>query len=73
MEYFYLTDPGKVRERNEDSVLIIKNDFDEYLLIVADGMGGHTGGEIASNIIFIWKIDKDSKLRPLNPNDLYKS
>ena len=46
MEYFYLTDPGKVRERNEDSVLIIKNDFDEYLLIVADGMGGHTGGEI---------------------------
>ena len=57
MEYFYLTDPGKVRERNEDSVLIIKNDFDEYLLIVADGMGGHTGGEIASNIV-VNKIGK---------------
>jgi len=57
MEYFYLTDPGKVRERNEDSVLIIKNDFDEYLLVVADGMGGHTGGEIASNIV-VNKIGK---------------
>lgn len=57
MEYFYLTDPGKVRERNEDSVLIIKNDYDEYLLIVADGMGGHTGGEIASNIV-VNKIGK---------------
>lgn len=57
MEYFYLTDPGKVRERNEDSVLIIKNDNDEYLLVVADGMGGHTGGEIASNIV-VNKIGK---------------
>lgn len=57
MEYFYLTDPGKVRERNEDSVLIIKNDYDEYLLVVADGMGGHTGGEIASNIV-VNKIGK---------------
>ena len=57
MEYFYLTDPGKVRERNEDSVLIIKNDADEYLLVVADGMGGHTGGEIASNIV-VNKIGK---------------
>ncbi|MDD3267603.1 MAG: Stp1/IreP family PP2C-type Ser/Thr phosphatase [Burkholderiales bacterium] len=51
MEYYYLTDPGKVRDHNEDSVIIVKNLNDEYLLAVADGMGGHRGGEIASSIV----------------------
>lgn len=50
MESAYLTDPGKVREHNEDSVIIVKNHNNEYLLAVADGMGGHRGGEIASSI-----------------------
>lgn len=50
MEYAYLTDPGKIREHNEDSVIIVKNHNNEYLLAVADGMGGHRGGEIASSI-----------------------
>lgn len=50
MEYAYLTDPGKVRDHNEDSVIIVKNKMDEVLLAVADGMGGHRGGEIASSI-----------------------
>ena len=50
MEYAYLTDPGKVRDHNEDSVIIVKNHNNEYLLAVADGMGGHRGGEIASSI-----------------------
>ena len=50
MEYCYLTDPGKVRDRNEDSVTIVKNISGEILIAVADGMGGHRGGEIASSI-----------------------
>jgi len=50
MEYAYLTDPGKVRDHNEDSVIVVKNKMDEVLLAVADGMGGHRGGEIASSI-----------------------
>lgn len=50
MEYFYITDPGKVREQNEDSVIIVKNQSNQFLAIVADGMGGHCGGEIASTI-----------------------
>ncbi len=45
---FYLTDTGQVREHNEDSVTILKNLNDEYLLVVADGMGGHRKGEVAS-------------------------
>jgi protein phosphatase len=50
VEYCYLTDPGKVRDHNEDSVTIVKNINDEILMSVADGMGGHRGGEIASSI-----------------------
>ena len=50
MDYGYLTDPGKVRDHNEDSVIVVKNVTGEYMLAVADGMGGHRGGEIASSI-----------------------
>lgn len=50
MEYSYLTDSGKVRDHNEDSVIVLRNSSGEVLLAVADGMGGHRGGEIASSI-----------------------
>lgn len=50
MQTYYLTDAGKVREHNEDSVTILKNTSGEYLLAVADGMGGHRAGEIASSM-----------------------
>ena len=50
MEFSYLTDPGQVRDHNEDSVTIVKNNSGEILMAVADGMGGHKGGEIASSI-----------------------
>jgi len=45
-----MTDAGKVRTHNEDSVIIINNKNNEFILAVADGMGGHKAGEIASNI-----------------------
>lgn len=50
MKWFSITDPGKVRERNEDSVAICENSMGEKLLIVADGMGGHKDGEVASQL-----------------------
>lgn len=50
MKYSYLTDPGKVRDHNEDSVVITENANKEILLAVADGMGGHLAGEVASSI-----------------------
>ena len=42
-----ITDIGRKRQRNEDSYLV--NDK-IGLYIVADGMGGHAGGEFASKI-----------------------
>lgn len=50
MKACYMTDSGRVRSHNEDSVTILKNASDEYLLVVADGMGGHRKGEVASSI-----------------------
>ena len=48
MRAYYISDTGKVRTHNEDSVMIVKNLSGEYLLVVADGMGGHKAGEVAS-------------------------
>lgn len=50
MKYAFLTDTGKVREHNEDSVNIVSDKSGEILMIVADGMGGHRDGEVASAI-----------------------
>ena len=50
MQTFYMSDAGKVRTHNEDNVVIISNKNNEFVLAVADGMGGHKAGEIASSI-----------------------
>ncbi len=42
-----LTDPGRCRAINEDSVY---TDLERGLLILADGMGGHSAGEVASSL-----------------------
>ncbi|MBQ6795126.1 MAG: Stp1/IreP family PP2C-type Ser/Thr phosphatase [Clostridia bacterium] len=47
MEYAALTDVGMRRHNNEDSYIVNVSGNDK-IFIVADGMGGHNAGEIAS-------------------------
>jgi serine/threonine protein phosphatase PrpC len=47
LECVALTDTGKVREHNEDTIGF---DGDIGLLVLADGMGGYNAGEVASGI-----------------------
>lgn len=67
------TDIGLIREKNEDATLSINHPKNKNikLLIVADGMGGKSYGEIAANYVIMylqkWFINKDIKL--LNDND----
>ena len=42
-----LTDVGRKRTHNEDSFAIVD---EEHLFLVADGMGGHSSGEVASRM-----------------------
>ncbi len=64
LEAYCQTDIGLRRERNEDSFLV---DESLGLFMVADGMGGHRGGEVASRLAVetarevVLKHSKDSR------------
>ena len=50
MTFSYATDIGKVREKNEDSAMILTNAYGDVFMMVFDGMGGHNQGDIAANL-----------------------
>ena len=64
-----MTDAGKVRTHNEDNVTIIKNKNNEYILVVADGMGGHKAGEVASNIAIEYLTEEFEKTETLGKKE----
>ncbi len=50
MKVFTRTDIGKTRSMNQDSFSVSENENGLNLYILADGMGGYKGGEIASKV-----------------------
>ncbi len=65
IEYTYCTDPGQVRHHNEDSLTV---DHSLGLALLADGMGGHQAGEVASQMaieVIIEQIQQTNKKHPL--------
>lgn len=50
MKAVFKTDKGKVRQHNEDNGGVFLNQAGQRLAIVADGMGGHRAGDIASEM-----------------------
>lgn len=48
MEYYSITDKGKVRENNQDSVTVAHSLNGDFMAIVCDGIGGNKAGDVAS-------------------------
>jgi PPM family protein phosphatase len=62
---FGLTHAGKVRQNNEDALLVGGGE-DETLFVVADGIGGFEAGEVASSIAV-------NVLKDLQPDESFKA
>jgi serine/threonine protein phosphatase PrpC len=62
LQPFGLTDAGKVRQNNEDAMLVGDGE-DETLFVVADGIGGFEAGEVASSLA----VEALKGLRPDKP------
>ncbi len=67
-----ITDVGQKRPLNEDSLFI---DEDQNLYVVADGMGGHQAGEVASKLVvdtirdYMSRLHEDDKAEALEDTD----
>jgi PPM family protein phosphatase len=62
IRFFAATDVGRVRDHNEDNYLVDKK---LALFVVADGMGGHAAGEVASALAVRTVHDEVKKERQL--------
>lgn len=73
MQFGQRTDVGCVRTTNEDAMAIIQTYDDFAIAIVADGMGGHQAGEVASDIAIAVLCEELTDKRTMVPAVLRKS
>lgn len=69
MNAIFKTDRGRVRRHNEDDGGVFFNSNDDYLVIVADGMGGHKAGDVASKMAVASLSDFWSSYHKVNTPD----
>ncbi|SFB19660.1 protein phosphatase [Lentibacillus halodurans] len=50
MKAHFQTDQGQIRHHNEDAGGVFYNESGQLLAVIADGMGGHQAGDVASQI-----------------------
>lgn len=50
MQTWAITDPGNIREQNQDAYAVINFGHERMLLVVCDGMGGAKSGNVASSL-----------------------
>lgn len=64
MQYWALTDPGCIRQQNQDAFQLLKLDRNTLLCVVCDGMGGAKSGNVASMLaseVFVQEIKRSWK------------
>ncbi|MFA6498303.1 MAG: protein phosphatase 2C domain-containing protein [Desulfurivibrionaceae bacterium] len=68
ISFYGRTDTGMVRDHNEDSFCSLRN---RRLFVVADGMGGHNAGEVASRLAIESFLEflSEEKIREIRGND----
>ena len=68
ISFYGRTDTGMVRDHNEDSFCSLRN---RRLFVVADGMGGHNAGEVASRLAIesLLEFLSEEKIREIRGND----
>ncbi|MDP0482184.1 protein-serine/threonine phosphatase PrpC [Bacillus subtilis] len=68
------TDTGKIRQHNEDDAGIFKGKDEFVLAVVADGMGGHLAGDVASKMAVKAMGEKwiEAETIPTAPSDCEK-
>ena len=64
LEVVQKTDPGKTRARNEDAIACIPR---LGVIVLADGMGGHNAGEIASGMATSFLVNEFDRLLSARP------
>src|SRR5699024_8951195 len=73
MKCYFITDSGQVRSVNEESGGDFSQDNSFLMAMVADGMGGHRAGDVASNQAVTYMKSAWEKRKPIRDENNVES